>query len=176
MNHFHPLHTDTKRPERFTFPFCYEPHPLCLLAAGEVQQVLESMTLSEGKMYGVLVVEATDGTLGFLAAYSGLLEGRNDWTYFVPPVFDAQQPDGHFKQEERLISAMREESQQEERRQRSQELQQWLFRQYHLLNAHGQEKDLVEVWQDYHCSERIRRKYPLPPGGTGDCCAPKLLQ
>jgi tRNA pseudouridine32 synthase/23S rRNA pseudouridine746 synthase len=176
MNHFHPLHTDTKRPERFTFPFCYEPHPLCLLAAAEVQQVLESMTLSEGKMYGVLVVEATDGTLGFLAAYSGLLEGRNDWTYFVPPVFDAQQPDGHFKQEERLISAMREESQQEERRQRSQELQQWLFRQYHLLNAHGQEKDLVEVWQDYHCSERIRRKYPLPPGGTGDCCAPKLLQ
>ena len=176
MNHFHPLHTDTKRPERFTFPFCYEPHPLCLLAAAEVQQVLESMTLSEGKMYGVLVVEATDGALGFLAAYSGLLEGRNDWSYFVPPVFDAQQPDGHFKQEERLISAMREEGQQEERRQRSQELQQWLFRQYHLLNAHGQEKDLVEVWQDYHCSERIRRKYPLPPGDTGDCCAPKLLQ
>jgi tRNA pseudouridine32 synthase/23S rRNA pseudouridine746 synthase len=32
------------------------------------------------------------------------------------------------------------------------------------------------VWQDYHCSARIRRKYPLPQGGTGDCCAPKLLQ
>jgi tRNA pseudouridine32 synthase/23S rRNA pseudouridine746 synthase len=37
-------------------------------------------------------------------------------------------------------------------------------------------KDLVEIWQDYHRSPRIRNKYPLPPGGTGDCCAPKLLQ
>ena len=44
-------------------------------------------------MFGVLVVESED-ELGYLAAYSGLLEGRNDWEYFVPPVFDAQQPDG----------------------------------------------------------------------------------
>ena len=58
----------------------------------------------------------------------------------------------------------------------SQELQTWLFHQYQLLNARGEVKDLVHVWQDYHCSARIRRKYPLPPGGTGDCCAPKLLQ
>ena len=114
--------------------------------------------------------------LGFVAAYSGLLEGRNDWPYFVPPVYDAQQPDGHFKQEERLISAMRDDSQREERRQRSQQLQLWLFDQYRFLNAHGERRRLVDVWQDYHCSERIRRKYPLPPGGTGDCCAPKLLQ
>ena len=33
----HPLHTDIPKPERFTYPFCYEPHPLCLLAAKEVQ-------------------------------------------------------------------------------------------------------------------------------------------
>ena len=134
------------------------------------------MTLTEGKMFGVLVVADSDGQLGFVAAYSGLLEGRNDWSYFVPPVYDAQQPDGHFKQEERLISAMRADSQKEERRQRSQQLQLWLFDQYRFLNAHGERRRLVDVWQDYHCSERIRRKYPLPPGGTGDCCAPKLLQ
>ena len=58
----------------------------------------------------------------------------------------------------------------------SQDLQLWLFHQYQFLNAKGETKDLVEVWQDYHCSPRIRRRYPLPPGGTGDCCAPKLLQ
>jgi tRNA pseudouridine32 synthase/23S rRNA pseudouridine746 synthase len=46
---------------------------------------------------------------GFLAAYSGLLGGRNDWQYFVPPVFDAQQPDGHFKRTEREISAINRE-------------------------------------------------------------------
>ena len=176
MMKFHPLHTDIECPARFTYPFCYEPHPLCLLAAQEVQQELGRMTLTEGKMFGVLVVADGDDRLGFVAAYSGLLEGRNDWPYFVPPVYDAQLPDGHFKQEERLISAMRDDSQKEERRQRSQQLQLWLFDQYRFLNARGERRWLVDVWQDYHCSERIRRKYPLPPGGTGDCCAPKLLQ
>lgn len=173
---FHPLHTNIERPHRFTYPFCYEPHPLAVLAAQEVQRQLAQMALTEGKMFGVLVVETADGQLGFLAAYSGLLEGRNDWPYFVPPVFDAQRPDGHFKQEEQLISAMRDDSQRCERRHRSQQLQLWLFNQYQFLNAHGERKDVLHVWQDYHCSERIRKKYPLPPGGTGDCCAPKLLQ
>ena len=184
MNILHPLHTDIPAPERFTYPFCYEPHPLCRLAAQEVQQELKRMTLTEGKMFGVLVVEVPvsphPGTsvpsYYFLAAYSGLLEGRNDWPYFVPPVYNAQQPDDHFKQEERLISSLRDESQYDERRHRSQELQLWLFDQYRFLNAHGERRKLVNVWQDYHSSARIRRKYPLPPGGTGDCCAPKLLQ
>ncbi|MBP5776241.1 MAG: RluA family pseudouridine synthase [Prevotella sp.] len=123
------------------------------------------MQLTEGKMFGVLVVEG-----GFLAAYSGLLEGRNDWNYFVPPVFDAQQPDGYFKTREHEIM------QSPDHKQMSQDLQLWLFHQYQFLNARGESKDLVEVWQDYHCSPRIRNRYPLPPGGTGDCCAPKLLQ
>ena len=121
-------------------------------------------------MFGVLVVETIQQQLGFLAAYSGLLEGHNDWGYFVPPIFDAQQPNGYFKTREREIMAS------EEHKQMSQELQTWLFHQYQLLKARGETKDLVDVWQDYHCSERIRRKFPLPPGGTGDCCAPKLLQ
>ena len=135
------------------------------MAAAEVKQEIARINPKEGKMFGVLVVEG-----GFLAAYSGLLEGRNDWDYFVPPVFDAQQPDGYFKTKEREIMMAAEH------KQMSQELQLWLFRQYHLLNARGEAKDLVEVWQDYHSSPRIREKYPLPPGGTGDCCAPKLLQ
>ena len=120
-------------------------------------------------MFGVLVVDTDEG-LGFLAAYSGLLEGRNDWEYFVPPVYDAQQPDGYFKTREREIM------QAEEHKQMSQELQIWLFQQYRLLNAKGEVHDLVEIWNDYHSAPRIREKFPLPPGGTGDCCAPKLLQ
>ena len=172
----HPLHTDLSKPERFTNPFFYEPHPLCLLAAEEVKQEIARIHPTEGKMFGVLVVERNEKCkvknekLGFLAAYSGLLEGRNDWDYFVPPIFDAQQPDGYFKTREREIMAS------EEHKQMSQELQTWLFHQYQLLNARGETKDLVDVWQDYHCSARIRSKFPLPPGGTGDCCAPKLLQ
>ena len=166
----HPLTTDIPKPERFTYPFCYEPHPLCLLAAEEVKQEIERIHPSEGKMFGVLVVED-----GFLAAYSGLLEGRNDWPYFVPPVFDAQQPDGYFKIREREISLATHLSPLTSKKM-SQDLQLWLFHQYRLLNAKGDEKDLVDIWQDYHCSPRIRKRYPLPPGGTGDCCAPKLLQ
>lgn len=180
----HQLSTDIAPPERFTYPFCYEPHPLCILAAEEVKREIERIQPREGKMFGVLVVIKESGvpnckfgtatvgdtTVGFLAAYSGLLEGRNDWDYFVPPVFDAQQPDGYFKQTEQAIM------QSSDHRQMSQDLQLWLFHQYQFLNARGETKDLVDIWQDYHCSPRIRNKYPLPPGGTGDCCAPKLLQ
>ena len=170
LSPLHPLTTDIHKPERFTYPFCYEPHPLCLLAAEEVKQEIEHIHPSEGKMFGVLVVEG-----GFLAAYSGLLEGRNDWPYFVPPVFDAQQPDGYFKTREREISLTTHLSPLLSKKM-SQDLQLWLFHQYRMLNAKGEEKDLVDIWQDYHSSPRIRRKIPLPPGGTGDCCAPKLLQ
>ena len=199
----HALQADFPKPGKFNWPFYYEPHPLSVAAADELKRYVAGQPhlladAERGKMFGVLVVEMPSGgdggtgQLGFLAAYSGLLAGRNDWTWFVPPVFDAQQPDGHFKQEERRISAMNDEiellaSQPEPdtdrletlrqlRRQSSEALQLWLFRQYRFLNARGEAHDLVQVWQDYHCSARIRKKYPLPPGGTGDCCAPKLLQ
>ena len=84
-----------------------EPHKLCIEAAKKVQQyILEHPEIradaDKGKMFGVLVVEGGD----FLAAYSGLLAGRNDWEWFVPPVYDAQQPDGHFKRTEKAISSI----------------------------------------------------------------------
>ena len=183
----HPLHTDIPKPERFTYPFCYEPHPLCQLAAKEVQQYIAEHEIVKtdadgGKMFGVLVVEPTPSpsrvggeALGFLAAYSGLLAGRNDWDYFVPPVYDAQQPDGYFKTQERIISQTSAISPQTSK-ELSQNLQDWLFHQYQLLNARGEVKDLVDIWQSYYDKPKLRRKFPMPPGGTGDCCAPKLLQ
>ena len=175
----HPLHSNDERPVRFTYPFCYEPHPLCCQAATEVQQYIATheeicRDADNGKMFGVLVVESAEG-LAFLAAYSGLLAGRNDWPYFVPPVYDAQQPDGHFKTTEREISLTTRLSPLTSK-QMSQELQTWLFHQYQLLNARGEVKDLVDIWQEYYSRPKLRQKYPLPPGGTGDCCAPKLLQ
>ena len=175
----HPLHSNDERPVRFTYPFCYEPHPLSCQAAAEVQQYIATheeirRDADNGKMFGVLVVESAEG-LAFLAAYSGLLAGRNDWPYFVPPVYDAQQPDGHFKTTEREISLTTHLSPLTSK-QMSQELQTWLFHQYQLLNARGEVKDLVDIWQEYYSRPKLRQKYPLPPGGTGDCCAPKLLQ
>ena len=44
--------------------------------------------LRGGKMFGVLVVEDQDGRLGFLRAFSGMLDGRFDVPGYVPPIFD----------------------------------------------------------------------------------------
>lgn len=117
MNKTHPLNVVLAPPSRFTYPFCYEPHRLCEAAAVKVQEYIKAHPLmrrdaDRGKMFGVLVVEtATKKASGipniaFLAAYSGLLAGRNDRAWFVPPVFDAQQPDGIFKTREAEISAL----------------------------------------------------------------------
>ena len=98
-------------PQRFNNPFYYSPHPLCVMAAGEVRDMLSlDSTLvtdaARGKMFGVLVVRDGDGELGYLTAFSGLLAGSNNVAGFVPPVFDLQSPGGYFKQEESEITAL----------------------------------------------------------------------
>ena len=267
----HTLNVSIPSPRQFTYPFCYDVDPLAEAASLELQRYIADADLMStekgcGKMFGVLVVEYEDesGALqrGFLAAYSGLLGGRNDWPYFVPPVFDAQQPDGHFKRTEREISAINSEiraiendpeylqsveqheqtkkrlqaevdafkaevdaakvrrdarrksgeplseeeqaemiresqfmkaelrrrrkameqvgstlttqhstflkSLQRKRKQMSDELQRWLFSAYRMLNAKGEERDLIDIFREY--------THAMPPAGAGDCCAPKLLQ
>ena len=267
----HTLNVSIPSPRQFTYPFCYEVDPLAEAASLELQRYIADADLMStekgcGKMFGVLVVEYEDesGALqrGFLAAYSGLLGGRNDWPYFVQPVFDAQQPDGHFKRTEREISAINREiaaiehdpeylqsveqheqtkkrlqaevdafkvevdaakarrdarrksgeplseeeqaemiresqfmkaelrrrrkameqadstlttqhstflkSLQRKRKQMSDELQRWLFSAYRMLNAKGEERDLIDIFREY--------THAMPPAGAGDCCAPKLLQ
>ena len=267
----HTLNVSIPSPRQFTYPFCYEVDPLAEAASLELQRYIADADLMStekgcGKMFGVLVVEYEDeegaSQRGFLAAYSGLLGGRNDWPYFVPPVFDAQQPDGHFKRTEREISAINREiaaiehdpeylhsveqheqtkkrlqaevdafkaevdaakarrdarrksgeslseeeqaemiresqfmkaelrrrrkameqadstlntqhstflkSLQRKRKQMSDELQRWLFAAYRMLNAKGEERDLIDIFREY--------THAMPPAGAGDCCAPKLLQ
>lgn len=98
-------------PEKFTCPFHYTPHPLCIMAATEVQSYLNSrqdwhQELQQGKMFGVLTVQDPQGQIGFLAAFSGILAGSYRHAYFVPPVYDLQQPEGFFKTEETNISAL----------------------------------------------------------------------
>ena len=105
-------------PEKFTYPFHYTPHPLCVLAAGEVKEYIASRKewqeeLASGKMFGVLIVQTDNGItnneenqIGYLAAFSGNLDGKNLHPYFVPPVYDLLQPEGFFKIEEEQISAI----------------------------------------------------------------------
>ena len=187
-------------PKQFTYPFHYTPHPLCVMAATEVQSYLQGRTdwhaeLQQGKMFGVLVVRSAEGTIGFLAAFSGNLAGSNYHDYFVPPVYDLLDTNGYFKQEEAKISEMNRllnhtqsemtsangtspcplhkgeeyiQSLKEERKNRSIALQQWIFHQFILLNAKGEQQDIHQIFETY--------AHRLPPAGTGECAAPKLLQ
>lgn len=105
-------------PEKFTFPFYYEPHPLSVIAAHELQNYLETQNdfqhnfgLNEnqerlviGKMFGVLVVQNQNNELGFLWAFSGKLAERNQHPFFVPTVFDMLTADSFFKKEETLLN------------------------------------------------------------------------
>ena len=105
-------------PEKFTYPFHYTPHPLCVLAAEEVKEYIASRKewqeeLAFGKMFGVLIVQTNnritnneENQIGYLAAFSGNLAGKNLHPYFVPPVYDLLQPEGFFKIEEEQISAI----------------------------------------------------------------------
>lgn len=54
------------------------------------------------------------------------------------------------------------------RRQLSDHLQQWLFSHFLMLNAKGEQKDLLEIFR--HTTTGV------PPAGSGECCEPKLLQ
>lgn len=118
---FIPFHSDVSqvaRPEKFTFPFYYEPHELARIAMQQLQDYLSVQTdwvhnfgldpdqdgLVIGKMFGVLVVEDNHANLGFLAAFSGKLADSNDHAYFVPPVFDLLDATGFFKKEEVIIN------------------------------------------------------------------------
>ena len=168
---------------RFTYPFCYTPDPAIVEAAGRLITHVDASPelrnlFREGKMMGVLMVEDAEGRKDFIYGFSGLAGGRSVVEGFVPPIFDLTDPDGHFKKEEAEISELNRRIREcgdppvvsalkAERKGRSVALQDWLFRQYMVLNALGERKTILEVF-----SERGL----VPPGGTGDCAAPKMLQ
>ena len=262
--------SEIELPQQFTYPFRYTPHALSRMAAEEVRNYLQTRQewqeeLQQGKMFGVLVVRSHQGTIGYLAAFSGNLAGSNHHSFFVPPVYDLLNPDGYFKEEEEQISLINQELKEieasaysskaylkkmealhqeeqaatekqkqlmkeaqqrrnelratgtlteeelaalikesqtektrlkriknawkdyidyqkkqfnpwldrikelrEERKQRSAALQQWIFEQFRMFNAHGEEKNLYTIFD-----ELLEQ---LPPAGAGECAAPKLLQ
>ena len=99
-------------PERFTFQFYYDVHPMAKHAVDLLQQRLKTESFGHdfgfdrkerlgaiGKMFGVLVVQDNSGKLGYLAAFSGKLGNSNHHVGFVPPVFDILDAQGFFRRE-----------------------------------------------------------------------------
>ena len=142
----------------FTYPFCYTPSPGVREAAERIlSRRIEEF--EEGKMLGVLI---TDG--GCLYGFSGLAGGRSGLEGFVPPIYDLTDPEGHFKKREAEISAMPDGP---DKAAASRALQDWIFEQYRVHNALGEEMSVKDIFA-------IRGL--TPPGGTGECAAPKLLE
>jgi len=104
--------SDIAIPEKFNYPFCYDPHPLALKAAEQLKayicrhfEITDEYQFSQfnegiGKMFGVLVVRNQEGQLGFLAAFSGKLYDKNHYEGFVPPIFDTLDENGFYKKGE----------------------------------------------------------------------------
>jgi tRNA pseudouridine32 synthase/23S rRNA pseudouridine746 synthase len=93
-----------------------EPHPLARRAADELigwlrgGAGLAAETLAAldapggGKMFGVLVVAARDGRIGYLRGFSGMLAGAWSAPGFVPPLFDAAARDAFWPAGERALA------------------------------------------------------------------------
>ena len=264
MNCLHrfPPGLSTEFEDSFNDPFRYRPHPAIAAAAEEVLKMVPESDFRQGKMLGVLAVEAPDGTKGYLAAFSGSVNDKNIIDGFVPPIYNLLDPEGGFKKGEaelnRLNSQIRqlEDSQElkdmkaalkaaqesaeaeiSERKKRmalakkeretirmastdpeqiqalirqsqfekaelrrlklsweericrikegissfdedikalksvraekSEKLQKWIFDRFVVTNALGERSSLTDIFTS--CGQ-------TPPGGTGECAAPKLLQ
>ena len=148
----------------FTYPFRYAPSPETVEAAKALAARIDTSPrlrsiFSEGKMLGVLLTDR-----GVLNAFSGLAGGFSVLEGFVPPIFDYSVPDGYFRRREAEISAMPDGI---AKGRESARLQDWLFSRYEVLNARGEQLSVKRIFA---------RRGLVPPGGTGDCAAPKLLQ
>jgi tRNA pseudouridine32 synthase/23S rRNA pseudouridine746 synthase len=114
---------DTDVPQKFTFPFLYEPHPLAIAAAEQLKNYLDSfanwfydLNLGPenyehplGKMFGVLVVEKTDGALRHLWAYSGVITGTQKDSRFVPLVFNMFSEDSFYAKENSQLDELNQQ-------------------------------------------------------------------
>ncbi len=111
-----------KLPEKFTFPFYYQPSSIAIAAVEQLQQQLDELLPVEsqaqedeantGKMFGVLVVRNSQQQLGYLAAFSGQLDHENTDIKFVPAVSDMQLQDSAFLTENRIINNINAEIEQ----------------------------------------------------------------
>lgn len=177
-----------------------DPHPICCLAATELQSGLKStnnflhnfgfddkLDLPViGKMFGVLVVRNTDDEVGYLAGFSGKLAGSFHHELFVPPVYDSL-TEGSFlnlgmqelsRINNRLKSLMQDPTfdqaaliqMKNERKEHSVKLQNLLFDQFVLINRRGEEMSLRSVFNPDELAGKN------PPAGAGECAGIKLLQ
>lgn len=198
MIRFLPAPNAEERPTRFPTPFDRKAvHPLARRAADELMATLAHQYASawrlhepgNGKMFGVLVVESSDGALGYLRAFSGMIEGQWHIDGWAPPTFDHAARDivwgpgetemlGFTARRAALVAEIPQDLQgrdavrqseavrklDAERTARSRVLMAQIQDCYAFANARGTVRRLRELFAPAE-----------PPAGSGDCAAPKLL-
>lgn len=163
-----------------------------------------SQLFEQGKMLGVAIVEKpSDDVLAdhtalarvhyinntyYLVAYSGVVNGLNDDEgYFTPPIYDLQNPDDFYLQKDQAITEINRQissleiqktqtptikaqiqSLRQQRKELSLGLQQEIFSHFNFVDKDERYKNVVEIFAE--------AKRGLPPGGAGECAAPRLLQ
>lgn len=189
-------------------PYLYHPQPSSKMAADVVLTQISShptwsKLFAQGKMLGVLIVapqnnsslHLLNNTCAYLCAYSGVINGPEDPDhFFVPPIYDLQNPDDFYLQKDAEITAINHEiktlenqagdTQQgasttslikdqiealkQQRKALSISLQQEIFDHFSFCNPQGKYKNIIQIFSE--------AKRGLPPGGSGECAAPRLLQ
>ncbi len=142
-----------------------------------------------GKMFGVLVVASPDGRLGYLRAFSGMIDGQWQVDGWAPPTFDQDARDlvwgpgeaemlAFSAQRAGLLEALSGDASSADaervrtrvraldtaRTARSRVLLAQIQDAYRFLNARGTVRALRDIFAPAE-----------PPAGAGDCAAPKLL-
>ena len=132
---------------------------------------------ARGKMFGIMVCRAYDGSKRLLRAFSGQYNGLWVVAGWTPPLFDVEtyariyeDIEPRIKQLSRTLQTMDRHSPQrhdltQQRRQLSQRWMREIHALYTLTNFRGRQRSLAEA---FNGSGGI-------PTGTGDCCAPKLF-
>ena len=181
-------------------PYLYHPHPLLKRAADDICLYISqhpdwAPLFEQGKMLGVLLVcDKEKAEEKILVAYSGVVNGLSDPDhYFVPPVYDLSHPDHFYMREDAAISEINQRiaqlqqqsdsaqqqpdsaqqrtllaELQQQRRDMSAALQLKIFSHFNFCNDSGVYRNVVDIFAD--------AKRGLPPGGAGECAAPRLLQ
>ena len=127
-----------------------------------------------GQMFGVLVVAAPAGRVGYLRGFSGMLGGRWQVAGFAPPMFDAGAREAIWPQGQAELRAFairhgelcggERATLERVRAARSRELLVQLWGGYAIANPRGDLRSLRSLFAP-----------ASPPGGAGDCAAPKLF-
>ncbi|MFK8046174.1 MAG: pseudouridylate synthase [Crocinitomicaceae bacterium] len=174
-------------PTNLNNPFGHSIPEIATMASKEFQDFIISKSqnwdhdflIQKGKMFGVLVVKLQNGTIRFIGTVSGKLFGNSNCEKFIPSVFDDSTDDFFINkgmteltkigaQIQAINDAKEITELKKARRQKSFDLQQKLFENYKFINVNGEEKNVIEIFNNF--------SQVNPPAASGECAAPKLLQ